>query len=166
MAVTLRVVGIFFQTDVSFDSSIQTVKDVMDAARDASVVDDKYTFNYLATSQLLTAGSGGSSNPSVTAFYAKQPPTFTSVISGIEYSGGDYFLSESMVKNPGYSVWQYYVFDQDGNFVPRPVPTQTFAEASVLDGYKIIWRLVNILAGANDIPTVYRKALTEVPETS
>ena len=65
----------------------------------------------------------------------------------------------STVNDPRYSVWQYYVFNANDVFKPNPMPLQSFATRELDDGDRVIWRLVEILSGPNNVPRVYQNAL-------
>jgi len=161
MAVSLRVVGIFYRrNDIPFESGM-TVKSVLDAAvasPGGPTPADK--FNYVSGQSRPTAIPDG--KPSVTAFFARYATDPTSETSHAEYPEGEYFLPETLVGNPGYLVWQYYVFTADpqqgGTYIPRKPRIQSFADATVPDGGAVVWRLVSILSGPQRVPTVYRGA--------
>lgn len=162
MAVSMRVVGIFFQAKNIPYTSHMTVKDLMDVVvRNPGNYSDASNFGYLATVDMVT-----SNEPSVVAFAARYPQGTTSRTSGTKYNAGDYYLTEGNVGNPRYSVWQYYVFNEkqvDGVsrrvVSPNPKPLQSFATREINDGDTVIWRLVEILAGPNTIPRVYQSLL-------
>ncbi len=155
MGVSLRVVGIFYdQSDIPFTQGM-TVKSLLDEATH-NPGGEANNFGYLSNTDVLT---NGGMKESVTAFFANYPNGVTSKTSGTVYGAGEYFLTESMVGNPRYSVWQYYVFDASGTFQPNPMPLQSFATRKLNDGDKVIWRLVEILSAPNPVPTVYRSKL-------
>lgn len=177
MTVSLRVVGNFYnQSGITYDPkttaggmTYMSVKDVLDAAA-ASPEPNASTFGYIAATSSIQGGT-----PSVTAFYANYIDDFKSRTSKLTYPQGEYFVTESLVDNPLYSVWQYYVFDapldQGGaKYIPRPNPNidgvskrvQTFAEAEVPDGGEVVWRLVTVLTGPNPLPAVYRPVFKAV----
>lgn len=171
MAVSLRVVGNFYnQTDIPFDpkttiegTTFMSVKDVLDAASE-NPAPGASKFGYIAATSSVQ-----NSTPSVTAFYANYDAPFKSPTSLLDYPAGEYFVTESLVDNPLYSVWQYYVFDAPldaggARYLRRPDPNiggtssriQSFAEAGVPDGGQVVWRLVTVLSGRNPLPAVYR----------
>jgi hypothetical protein len=162
MAVSMRVVGILFQAkDVQYDQNM-TVKDLMDkVAKNPALYSDASNFGYIAVGDMVTPN-----NPSVVAFAARYPKGITSTTSNTKYIAGDYYLAESNVGNPRYSVWQYYVFNEaeiSGEsrqvFSPNPKQLQSFGTREINDGDTVIWRLVEILSGPNTIPRVYQGRL-------
>ena len=82
--------------------------------------------------------------------------------TGINYPAGFYRLNQSFTTptpNP-YSVWQYYLSDQNG--VRKPMPgTMSFTKATVQDGWSIVWRLVTICNGPTGLSKRMRKLLPE-----
>lgn len=171
MPISLRIIGNFYsRSDIPIGGG--TVKDVLDYCvqnptgnlTSSSCDNFKYIAGQAADSQ--------SSNPlpSVTGFFANYDSPVISLTSGIQYPPGEYFLPESLVDNPAYEVWQYYVFDaplnQGGKFVPRDTPIQSYTEAKVDDGFSVVWRLVKILTRPNDAPAIYRRAFGLRPLTS
>lgn len=169
MSITLRIVGIFYYRedipDVQEDGTPHTVETVLNyAVRNPAGTSS--AFGYV-TGQSATegAGSGGSPIKSVTAFFSNYTVGSgpTSLTTGITYPEGEYFLSESLVAEPSYRVWQYYVFKAplqsgDAVYVPRSPRIQSYTTAEVPAGGQVTWRLVDILAGPNKVPVVYRKA--------
>lgn len=143
--ITLRVVGIFYNTTVDLGEMGGTVKEVLDAATNAVTTGD--TFSYVATPRT----DGFSSPESFKAFYQSGFTRGTGP-SIRTYDAGTYELKESFsAENPdpaaeSYSVWQYYILDDekklltiDQVFVPFDAP-----EARVPAGGMVIWRLVTI----------------------
>ena len=153
MSMTLRIVGLFYkQTGIPYTQGM-TVKDLMDAAANAPGP-AAARFGYVAAGDLLTQGGA-----SVIAFGARYPDGVTSLTSGTRYPAGEYYLAETNVSNPRYSVWQYYVRDANGTFKPNPLPLQSF-ETRVLDeGDRVDWRRVEVLSAPNPVPAVYRKTI-------
>jgi len=144
MAITLRVVGIFYRTTVELKNGDGTVKEVLDAARDKVGFN---TFNY------MKKGSGATESPFL--FRAFYEADFKSEASGITYSKGAYSLAESENFNTNpYSVWQYYIFDKDGKFLNKDkgfVPYNDPVKAVVKDGQSVTWRLVNVLSEPREV---------------
>ncbi|MET1416817.1 hypothetical protein ABVF61_31470 [Roseibium sp. HPY-6] len=138
MAISLRVVGIFYRSDVELPSG-GSVKDVLDAA--SAQITPGNSFSY------STVTTNGMTSPNM--FRAFYEASFKSGSSGIEYPSGEYMLAEDLLARPAYSVWQYYIFDADGKFINRDkgfVPFDDSANARVEDGQSVTWRLVNVLA--------------------
>lgn len=156
MSVSLRIVGLFFSADNLPYTPRMTVKALLDyvMANPGDGGSGASKFGYLANKDALTSGGD-----SVTAFAARYPQGVTSKTSSTKYFAGDYFLSESTVNDPRYSVWQYYVFNANDVFKPNPMPLQSFATRELDDGDRVIWRLVEILSGPNNVPRVYQNAL-------
>ncbi|MBA4046207.1 MAG: hypothetical protein C0471_17580 [Erythrobacter sp.] len=80
-------------------------------------------------------------------FIAKYAKPFISPISKRPYDAGIYVMSENLTAVPVYSVWQYYLFDQNNVFLNRGKGPIDFRTAMVADGQSVIWRLVNVAAG-------------------
>lgn len=160
MPITLRIVGIFYNRCDIPDRGEQKVKDVLDYAVENPGAEKLPASNFKYITGVTEPGPLGP-KPSVTAFFSKYDSEVTSPTSQLPYAAGEYFLSESLVGNPTYEVWQFYVFGADG--VPiLPVPPASrivsFVDFDVPDGGRVVWRLVKILAAPNRVPTVYRKA--------
>lgn len=163
MSISLRIVGTFYQRD-DINTGSATVQEVLDYAvsnpngtMTSSACDN---FKYISGTTAPTVIAGR--KPSVTAFFANYKSDIVSPVSGIQYPKGEYFLPESLVNNPSYEVWQYYVFDKPmkkgGNFIKRSTPIESYVDAKVPDGGEVVWRLVKILTRPNDAPAVYRPA--------
>ncbi|MEL6968116.1 MAG: hypothetical protein AAGM04_12115 [Pseudomonadota bacterium] len=143
MEVTLRVVGIFFDTKVTVPEGA-TVKDVVDEAQENP--------GKGRTFRALTEGTGDKESP--TTFYVNQPTDFESR-SGNPYDAGEYQLKENTTPVGGqYTIWQYYITKEDGTpdnpgkgeNVPYNDP-----RAVVPAGGTVIWRLVTIRSGPDPI---------------
>ena len=160
---SMRVVGIFYVAkDIPFSDVAQadpskgtTVEDLMVYLKQNAGAGGTgaSNFGYIDNTVLSSGGK------SVTAFAARYPQGVTSITSTDKYTAGDYFLSESTVGNPRYSVWQYYVLDENGVLlIPNP-RIQSFQDSVLQKGYSVTWRLVEILSGPNRVPRVYQPGL-------
>ena len=140
MAIKLRIVGNFFRMDVDLASG--TVKDVLDAAVTQSRP-TRTRFRYTVEMK------NNLSSP--TTFTASYADSFTSSDSGIMYPAGTYSLAEDLDRRPAYTVWQYYLFDADNNFLNRGRGFVPFDDpaTTVTSGQSVVWRLVSVLAGPN-----------------
>ena len=98
MSISLRIVGIFYSQDKIPYTPNMTVKDVLDYAK-SSPSSDATAFGYINNKDSLTNGGD-----SVVAFAARYPNSVISETSSTVYESGDYFLSESVVGSPRYSV--------------------------------------------------------------
>lgn len=145
MTVKLQVVGIFYRNDNIVIPSGATVKDVLDAAVKSPGDGQMFTYTQTPVAQ--------SSYHSVTSFTATYQDGVNSIVSGKHYPSGEYFLSENLNGNP-YSVWQYYLFDENNQYVNSNSGVVYFdaPNATVKDGWTVIWRLVNILSGPHQAP--------------
>ena len=141
MAISLRIVGIFYSTDVELDGGSGSVKDVLDAAE--SQITAGTSFSY-GTSRL-----GGLN--SVNVFRAFYEQGFESKVSGRHYPSGEYILSEDLSLLPAYTVWQYYIFDENGVYRNKGSGIVSFEDAEVHDGESVVWRLVSVLAGPTPV---------------
>ena len=158
MAITLRVVGTFYQNENIAVPSGSTVKDVLDYAQ-ANPTGTSTSSSTNAFGYSVNMASGGSS---VMSFSVTYDQCFNSITSGMAYPAGTYFLAENMQSSPVYSVWQFYVQDADG----KPVaynPRITFFDqpnAVVPDNGTVTWRLVNLLTGPNVAPKPAQQRLS------
>jgi len=148
MAVTLQVVGLYYKQHLSipFDQGATvTVKDVLDFAQDNP--QGQYALSY---------GVGQGSGSSYVDFIMTDiQGEFASPVSGTRYFGGQFSLKQSFTQigQGDYTVWQYYIRDQNNAPVSLPSGPETpFEQANVVqDGYTVIWRLVTI---CNAIPVM------------
>jgi hypothetical protein len=156
MPIKLRVVGILYNTDVdlSGDSSVQQVLDAAVASPGPAAA-----FGYTSA----PAPSGSVGTLSISAFYAQYANPVVSVTSGNTYPAGEYYLEESASGQYPHSIWQYYIFDENGDVVgpnnTRPSdPTNPGggmivyydnASAIVPAGGSLVWRLVAIPTAPN-----------------
>jgi len=156
MPIKLRIVGILYNTDVdlSGDSSVQQVLDAAVASPGPAAA-----FGYTSA----PAPSGSNGTLSISAFYAQYANPVVSVTSGNTYPAGEYYLEESASGQYPHSIWQYYIFDADGDVVgpnnTRPSdPTNPGggtivyydnASAIVPAGGSLVWRLVAIPTAPN-----------------
>jgi hypothetical protein len=142
MPIKLSVIGIFFGTDLPFETDTHVV-DVLKAASSR-------------------ASSGLIPNVSDFSFEITNPPkasaisfsaTYTGMVQGRaigqKYPAGEYFLAEGLSARPAYNVWQYYVLNADQTPVSRGVKFLDDPAAIVPAGGSLIWRLVSILPGPN-----------------
>ncbi|MEM9739216.1 MAG: hypothetical protein AAF829_05050 [Pseudomonadota bacterium] len=170
MPITLRIVGLFYIQDnipdVQPDGSPQTVESVLNYAV-TNPVAPATDFGYITgQSNVVKSGAVTPGVDSITAFYANYGGATgpTSITAGITYPPGEYFLSESLVDSPQYTVWQYYVFNaalSSGTAVyqPRSPRIQSYTTATVPENGQVTWRLVEILSGPKPVPGVYRNSL-------
>lgn len=145
MAITVRIVGIFFSTPVTLNGGSGTVKDCLDAAREQAPSGTQFTYT--------TTNSTSFESPNL--FLAKYEAPFTSKVSGQKYPAGEYSLAENLLTKPDYTVWQYYINDNEGRFVNRGkgIIPYNAPEAKVEDGWSVTWRLVTILAQPQAVST-------------
>lgn len=139
MSVKFSVVGIFYNTTVDLSKTGgNTVAAIMDYLYRTDPV-------FYRTSIVFD------NNQIINMLGAVYPSPFKSR-SGITYPAGSYFLSQSFTTpspNP-YSVWQYYLADQ--NNVQQPVPSdRSYTVSTVQDGWSIVWRLVTIMNGPGNV---------------
>jgi len=157
MSISLRIVGIFYKRSDIPDTGEHTVKSVLDYAVANPESEHLPSDNFQYITGVSVPGALGR-KPSVTAFFSNYKSEVTSPTSGLPYAPGEYFLSESLVGNPSYEVWQFYVFGADGvPIFPNP-RISSFIDVHVPDGGRVVWRLVKILSAPNRVPTVYREA--------
>ncbi|WP_130327187.1 hypothetical protein [Sphingomonas sp. BK036] len=145
MAISLKIVGIFFGCTVDFTNGLteQTIADVLaTASADANSgkITDVSSFNY------ETSNPPNRSLISVSATYTAEVHG-----RGVEgaYPPGEYSLTEDLSDRPAYSVWQYYVYDASNTPIIRGVKYLDDPAATVPEGGTVIFRLVSILAGPN-----------------
>lgn len=154
MTIKLRIVGIFYGTEVDLGEDGGTVKDVLIAAQSAVTAGTSFTFG--------TTSFNGFESPSFFRAFYEAP--VTSVSSGITYPAGEYLLSENLTAKPAYTVWQYYIADKNGTVLNRGkgfVPYDDPVDAKVSDGQSVVWRLLTVLSGpTGDTPPRLQKALT------
>ena len=138
MTISLRVVGIFYRTDVDLPGG-GSVKDVLDAAQSQITAGTSFTYSAVTTN--------GTTSPNM--FRAFYEASFKSGASGLQYPSGEYMLAEDLYSRPAYTVWQYYIFDSEGRFINRDkgfIPFDDPVKAKVEDGQAVTWRLVSVLA--------------------
>lgn len=138
MAISLRVVGIFYRNTITLPNGSGSVKDLLDAA--VANPGDGVKFSY-------TNVQLGSLN-SLSYFSATFDNPFISPISGLPYPAGTYELQEVLTTRPSYTVWQYYIMDAENRFLNDGLGAVPYDQAQVADGQKVVWRLLNILAPA------------------
>jgi len=143
MGITLRVVGIFFETKLELGEKA-TVKEVINAAENAITAG--------TTFRCMTKGKGENESPHL--FYAFYESDFKSK-SDTPYSKGEYSLAENLTPDTAsrYSVWQYYITKPDGtSYNPGGGKSINYDDpkAIVEDGGMVTWRLVNILSAPSE----------------
>ncbi len=155
MTIKLRIVGIFYSVALE---PLQVKGGSVEAVLNAAVSNPgpgkkfHYTLNDSSISEYK----------SVSSFTAKYDNPFTSSVSEMDYPAGEYFLPENLIGNP-YTVWQYYVLDENGKRVPLPSPTAPYTtDLGIKDGYSVIWRLVSILSGPTSLPPSKRRLMTGI----
>lgn len=138
MPISLRIVGIFYRTDIEMPDG-GSVKDVLDAAQSQISAGTSFTYSSVTTN--------GNTSPNMFRAFYEAP--FTSGASGLQYPNGEYMLAEDLLARPAYTVWQYYIFDAQGRFINRDkgfIPFDDPELAKVEDGQSVTWRLVSVLA--------------------
>lgn len=149
MDIQLQVVGLFYNVNLTIPDSGQTVLNVMDAAvqnpgGNPGSTNGAAGFNY--GTHIDTPGA----TPTMSVMSAKYASQFQSRVLGNFYDPGLYSLKESfdpqLPKNV-YSVWQYYLFDKNGAFIPGNPAEESFVTRSVDGVSRVTWRLVSILGG-------------------
>lgn len=148
MAITLRVVGIFFKAPIDLTGRLDpngnaSVQDILDAAIAQASSGSLNNVSFFSYSSV-----GGS----VTALRAIYNEPFLGPISGNTYAPGDYYLPESLATSPAKTVWQYYVLDGNGTQLSSGFSPYNSGKQIVPDGGSLIWRLVSILNGPNPAP--------------
>lgn len=148
MAVDFSVVGVFYKTRVDL-SQVRgnTVGDIMQYLYRA---DPNFYYTSIVFDQNTIVNSIGINHP--TPFQGR---------TGITYPVGFYRLAQSFTDptpNP-YSVWQYYLADQNGIRQPS-VGDRSFTQAPVQDGWSIVWRLVTICNAPTSLARRMRKLVT------
>lgn len=147
MTVNFSVVGIFYSTTVDL-SQIKgnTVGDIID-----------YLFRSDPDFYYTSMNANG--NVIVSSFSQYHPIPFTGR-TGIAYPAGFYQIAQTFTDpapNP-YSVWQYYLTDETG--VRRPAPGDlSYTQATVQDGWSVVWRLVTICNEPTGLAKRLRKLL-------
>ena len=139
MPITLRAVGVFYRADIDLGSAGGSVKDVMLAAmqNDKSVV----TPHYPGSSLNITFNDEEAGSPET--FSATFVEDFTTPVLGTDYGKGTYKMSEQVTQRPVYSVWQYYLFDDQNVYLNRGKGAIFPVDAHVADGQSVVFR--NIL---------------------
>lgn len=173
MPIKLRVVGILYNNvvDLSVDSTVQQVLDAAVANPGTAAA-----FGYTPA----PAGADSNGTSAVSALYAQYANPVVSVTSGRTYPAGPYYLEESASGQYPHSIWQYYIFDANGDVIgpnnARPIdPTNPgggtiyyydSASAIVPAGGSLVWRLVAIPTGPNPPSPIAlsRMTLTSKPE--
>ena len=145
MAVSFSVVGVFYSTQVDL-TKVQgnTVGEIMQYL---FRVDPSFYYTSIVFDQNTIVNSIGINH--LKPFKGR---------TGIPYPAGFYRLAQSFTDptpNP-YSVWQYYLADQNG--IRKPVQgNYSFTKATVQDGWSIVWRLVTICNAPTTLAKRMRK---------
>jgi hypothetical protein len=162
ITVSCDVIGIFFKAKGVQINESDTIEDLLNALKNNIASGNHYEsmanhFGYISNNDPLVNGptKNMGNGKSIVAFAVSYPNGVTSSTSGVKYPSGSYYLAENNVTYPKYSVWQYYVFDSNGNFRENNTRLQSYSTKVLKDGDKVIWRLVEILGGPNIIPQVY-----------
>lgn len=142
MAVTLQVIGIYYKQLINTDNIPgyeYSVQSILNAAQDQTGPNGQ-TFSYIY--------SQAQNGDYVDFMSATYPGDAISPVSGTAYNPGTYGLTQSFTSLNGntYTVWQYYIFDENNTVVPAGSSPETpFSQGNpVRDGYTIVWRLVSI----------------------
>lgn len=156
MTVKFQVVGIFYSDEIAYDQIKPTkpgephLVDVMNAFKAKTKnAPDLANFDFTRDSE----------NIFVIRLAIDHRKPFKGR-TGIHYDPGLYQLSQDLTpgKNNAYTVWQYYLFDSQGKAMPVSGEAP-ITETKIPDGYKIIWRLVEICNGPSPAPKrLYRLA--------
>ena len=145
MTIHISVVGIFFGATLKL-SGAQRVTDVLLNAKQqaaSGAIPNVRKFEYEITAAPRVA---------ITSFYVDYTGPFKGRGVEFDYSLGEYYLAEDIMKAPSYNVWQYYVHDAEKKPVVRGVKFLDDSAATVPEGGTLTWRLVSILKGPNPRP--------------
>ncbi|GJD47207.1 hypothetical protein AFCDBAGC_5093 [Methylobacterium cerastii] len=148
MAVTLQVVGLYYKQPLDMGltpGQTVNIKQVLDFAQ--ANPQGQYALSY---------GVGQGAGAAYVDFIMTDiNGQFSSPVSGTRYNGGQFSLTQTFtgVGKGNYTVWQYYVQDQNNQPVKLPTGAETpFETANVVqDGFTVIWRLVEI---CNAVPVM------------
>ena len=158
MGINCNIEGIFLKAnDIPYTSNM-TVADVLDAIKANPGLCNADKFGYFADPDFFPASKGGGA--SVVAFSANYGLGNKPTEYGLAYPEGDYFLSESSINPSFYSVWQYYVENEDRERSRSGPEIRSFSKRTLADGDTVTWRLVSILTGPNRLPRLYRDSET------
>ncbi|MEM9925309.1 MAG: hypothetical protein AAF915_16420 [Cyanobacteria bacterium P01_D01_bin.50] len=152
MGINLQVVGIFYSVKLDAEEvKGATVKDVLEAAKKNP--GEGKSFDY---GSCFCTKDGKSLVKSFTAKYDKG---FSSRVSNFSYKAGTYTLEQNLnTASPSYTVWQYYVLDENGKRVKLPEATASYTtNLDIKDGYSVIWRLISVLKGPTQISDAQTK---------
>lgn len=145
MAITIKVIGIFFEAKLELDKDtpVRAVLEAAYAAAKSGAIPNVKGFDFRVDEH----------GHSLVAFRATYDSPFQGRKVAREYPGGEYYMAEDVSKTPAYSVWQYYVLDASGRSVTDGrVRFISDPEAIVPAGGSLVWRLVSILQGPNPAP--------------
>ena len=151
MAITLQVVGIFFNAEINVPPTGDTALNVLIAAQvqaGTKGIPNVSQFNFTRN-----ADTG-----SLTSFRAKYEAEFHGRETKKAYPPGEYYLAENLNASPSYTVWQYYIIDANGKSISGNGIVYP-QNAQVPDGGKLIWRLVSILPGPTPAARAAERAL-------
>ncbi len=149
MSVDFSVVGIFYKTIVDLTQvKGNTVGEIMQYLYTSDP-------NFFYTSLVFDG------NQIVNSLAEYHPAPFKGR-TGITYPPGMYRLSQTFTEptpNP-YSVWQYYLFDQNGTRKHNPADL-SYTKAVVQDGWSIVWRLLTICNAPTGLSKRMRKLVPD-----
>lgn len=167
MAVTLRVVGIFFNAtfEMPTPAAAYPVKSVMDRAASLAAMGELALYAPNPEPVPITMfGYGPIGGIYATQFIAGYGKPFITRELNTPYGQGNYYLEESFTPGtsaPSYTNWQYYVSDANGDAISYKDTSYADPRVVVPDGGSVIWRCVTILTGPSpSIPPKVLKAMT------
>ncbi len=149
MQLKLQVVGLFYNVKLTLPDTGQTVEDVMKAAI-ANPRGDTGSTNGGAAFNFGTHFDTPTSTATMSTMSVHYDAQFQSRVLGNYYPEGIYSLAESFDPDQPkgqYTVWQYYLFDQNDAFMPSKNISESFVNRSVDGVGRVTWRLVSILGG-------------------
>jgi hypothetical protein len=149
LTVQLRVVGIYFNTPITFESANPTIASLMYEASKQLPIDLPGGFAY--TSTLSTDPSVVSVSHNYSGRFdfdgngSSSDPVDGPTLRGITLPAGIYELKEQSIAD-GLVGWQYYVVrdNQVVSTTPASRGFLSYAKFLLQDGDKVIWRLVGI----------------------
>jgi hypothetical protein len=151
MAITLQVVGIFFNAAIKVSPDGDTALNVLQAAQAQASAGDIPNVSQFNFTRNADTGS-------LSSFRAKYESEFNGRETKKAYPPGEYYLAENLNPGPSYTVWQYYIIDANGKSISGNGIVYP-QNAQVPDGGKLIWRLVTILSGPTAASRAAEKAL-------
>lgn len=174
ITVKLRVVGLFLGNKVTGAIPVQveenpTVADLLTALVGQAAIQAIPNVTALSYSPFRPLRGTNQPLNRITVTYAEPFTTF----NNRPYEAGTYELSDQ-TSVPGIDlVWQYYVFDENMNYVLKPGFEVPFSELpnsapnpdqrfEIKDGWTVIWRLVALANG----PTPSKLAASRAAQTT